>query len=374
MNWGNQLRLVPVVFCCIAAKAAAEEKHWYDRFELGGFVDVYYAYNMNRPTSGDNYIPGEGTDGKKHNQFSLDLAAIELHVRAPIICHLVLNWGTATEVEHVNEPGGDFLGPEVWKVVQQAYLGYRIPVGRGLTVEAGIYPSHIGFEDFVSKNNWNYTRGWLAENQPYYQTGIKLTYPFTDHFSAQFHYLNGWQNIGENNNWKTFGTGFLYSRPRFSLYLNTLIGPEQPMSHDTWRFLFDLIALVNVSAHWQVALNADYGFEQLSAGGIADWYGAALYGRWSPRDWFAMAARFEWFHDGLGTRVTNGLTGVEQTLYEGTLTLEGRVLERLLLRFEARYDNSDQAVFDGHGRDLLTNLPLKVHDQGLFVLSAVATL
>lgn len=60
---------------------------------------------------------------------------------APVILHLQLGWGTATEVLHASEPAGDFAGAEVWKYVQQAYVGYKLPLGRGLTVEGGIFPS-----------------------------------------------------------------------------------------------------------------------------------------------------------------------------------------------------------------------------------------
>jgi hypothetical protein len=353
--------------------AAAEELKWYDRFEFGGFVDMYYAFNTNRPASQNNFIPGEGTDGKKSNQFGLGLAALELHVKSPVIVHLVINYGTATEVEHVNEPTGDYIGPNVWKFIQQAYLGYKIPIGRGLKVELGIFPCHIGFEDFNSKNNWNYTRGWVAENQPYYQTGIKLSYPFTDRFTAQFFYLNGWQNVGENNNWKTFGSSLLYALPKVSFFFNTLIGPEQPNDHDHWRFLFDGIVVADVTPKLSLALNPDYGFEQMPTGDLAHWWGVAVFARYSPLAWMSWAARAEYFHDGLGSRVMYSLTGTEQTLWEGTLTFEVRPVDRLIVRLEGRYDYSDKPVFEAKGFSSLTNMPNKSNDEGLIVFAAVAT-
>ena len=202
--------------------------------ELGGYVDVDYAFNTNQPLTMDNFTASTGTSAKKHNQFALNLAALEVIATEPVIVHLVLNFGEGTEVLHVSEPGG----AEVWKYIQQAYVGYKIPVGRGLTVvEGGIFPSHVGFEVLPSRTTGPIC-SWMAENSPYYQAGVRVSYPFTERLSAQLLYLNGWEIIGEDNNWKTFGTQVQYAHPRYTLLLNTLIGPEQPLSHSTWRFFF----------------------------------------------------------------------------------------------------------------------------------------
>ena len=41
---------------------------------------------------------------------------------------------------HASEPGG----AEVWKYIQQAYVGWKAPLGRGLTLEAGILHGRAG--------------------------------------------------------------------------------------------------------------------------------------------------------------------------------------------------------------------------------------
>jgi hypothetical protein len=351
---------------------ARADDHWYDRFTLGGWVDIYWAYDTNRPPSGDNFISGEGTTAKKHNQFSLNLAAIELLATDPVIVHLVLNLGTATDVLHNAEPRGDYLGPDAWRYIQQAYLGYKIPVGHGLTVEAGIFPSHVGYETFNSKDNWNYTRSWMAENSPYYQAGLRVSYPFTERLSAQLLLLNGWGVVGEDNGWKTLGAQIVYARPRFSLALNTIMGAEQP-GRSEWRFFFDGIATVNAARWLQLAATVDWGFEQRPAEALAHFWGAAAYARFAPRPWLGLALRGEVYHDGLGASVARTLTGVVQTLEEGTLTLEFRLKERLFVKVEGRYDHSDQPVFDGNRRSPLTGQPVGEHNQGLVVVGCVAT-
>lgn len=57
-------------------------------------------------------------------------------------------------------------------------------------------PSHIGFESAIGKDCWNLTRSILADNSPYYETGIKLGYTSkNEKLYLAGMYLNGWQRI-----------------------------------------------------------------------------------------------------------------------------------------------------------------------------------
>ena len=137
-------------------------------------------------------------------------------------------------------------------------------------------------EAFASKDNWNYTRSWLAELSPYYQTGIKISYPFTDRWSGQFHVVNGWQIIGENNSAKTFGTQVAYASDKLSASLNTLAGPELPGNDDDWRVFGDFVLTVRPTPAWSVGANVDVARESRPAGPSASWWGAAAYVRIAP--------------------------------------------------------------------------------------------
>ncbi len=153
------------------APAATPAAKWTERIELHGFVDVYYAYNWNRPGDDDcegNFIPGTGTTAKYHNQFDLNLAQIEASMKPePVGFYLAGVYGTGTQVLHFGEPRGDADLDEVsWTdMIYRATVAAKLPLGRGLLVEAGIMPSHIGFETFYSKDNWNYARGGWATSR-----------------------------------------------------------------------------------------------------------------------------------------------------------------------------------------------------------------
>src|SRR5438128_6170182 len=127
-----------LLFALLAA--APGETHWYDRIDVAGFVDVYYAFDTNRPLSGAAFADGAGTSARRANEFSLNLAALDIAMNPapgqPVTLRLVLNYGTGTEVLHAGEPQGVGIGADAWKFVQQAYAGYLFG---WLLVEAGIF-------------------------------------------------------------------------------------------------------------------------------------------------------------------------------------------------------------------------------------------
>jgi hypothetical protein len=170
------------------------------RFEVHGFVDAFFGYNGNKPADHANFFPGVGTAAKRDNELAINLAQVDFVLAPqPVGFKVSLGFGNATEVVHAAEVRGIATSPDVWRNVVQASAQWQTKAGRGLLLEAGVFPSHIGMELFQSWLNWNYTRSWLGELSPYYQTGLKLAHPLSDRWSAQLHLLNGWQMIGDNN-------------------------------------------------------------------------------------------------------------------------------------------------------------------------------
>ena len=65
------------------------------------------------------------------------------------------------------------------------------------TMELGILPSYIGFETATSSANLTLTRSLLAENSPYFMTGVKYTYKPSDKWQFSGLITNGWQRINK---------------------------------------------------------------------------------------------------------------------------------------------------------------------------------
>ncbi|QDF01747.1 outer membrane beta-barrel protein [Myxococcus xanthus] len=339
----------------------AEAPGLLSRLKVEGGVDVYFGYNANRPADGASFIPGTGTTARRDNEVSINLASLGVSLApAPVGFKVLLGFGTGIEVLHQAEPEGPAIGPEVWRHLQQATVSYATGP---LTLEAGVYPSHIGLESFQSQLNWSYTRSWMGELSPYYQSGLKGTWTFDDTWSAQLHLLNGWQTIGENNRGKALGTQVAYAGPRLSAALNTFVGDE---GDGGLRLFADAVATWKVTHAFALAATADVGRQARSGQSAALWYAAGFNARVQLSDVVAVAARVEAYRDEDGL-----ITGAVQTLAGGTLTLELKPAEHLVLKMEARRDTSTADVFTGRatGGD---GAPRLEDAETLGVLSAVA--
>ena len=126
------------------------------------------------------------------------------------------------------------------KNIFEANAGIKISKTKNVWVDAGVMPSHIGFESAIGKDCWNLTRSILADNSPYFESGVKLGYTSKNeklYLSAM--YLNGWQRIQRiaNNQTPAFGTQFTF-KPNSTTVLNwsTFVGNEQNDSFKKWRY------------------------------------------------------------------------------------------------------------------------------------------
>ncbi|NKE69318.1 porin [Candidatus Manganitrophus noduliformans] len=313
-------------------------------FQISGFVDTYYSFNFNRPDSNTN---GLSNFDFYHNAFSVSLAEIVLARTAePVGFRIDLNFGTTTDFVHCGAfscPGG--ASEEPYKNIQQAYVTWATPVG--LTLDMGKFVTHMGLEVIESKDNWNYTRGLLfCCAIPYYHAGLRANYAISDMIWVNGYVLNGWNNVVENNNGKTFGAqvGIVPIQP-LTVILNW-IGPERSAGGGFQdRHVYDAIVMFNATDNLSFAANYDYGTQDPIGGGDSmTWSGIALYARLAA-DPYAVAVRVENATDDDGVMFGTA----DNTVQEVTVTGEVKVANNLLIRAEYRYDMADEDIFEDEG-------------------------
>ncbi len=305
--------------------------------EFSGLIDSYYSLNFNHPAS--RFNTGRNFDTNA-NQFSLNMAKVTLqHQPDPVGIRLDLGLGPAFDIVHGAEPGG--LGP--LRYIQQAYVTYNAPVGKGLTLDVGKFVTVHGAEVIETMSNWNYSRSFLfAYAIPYYHFGARASYPLHKTFTGAVMLVNGWNNVVDNNSGKTWGfQGTWNPHSRFALTSNYMFGPEKTGTNRGYRHLWDTTATITVSPKAAFMFNYDYGIDRIASGGKNRWNGVAGYARLAPNKRFAFIPRLEWFNDADGFT-----TGVAQKLKEATITAEFKMKEGLLSRLEYRRDWSDQRFFD----------------------------
>ena len=194
------------------------------------------------------------------------------------------------------------------------YVAPDFGTGRGAAHLRGVHDlgRGAGFEGFAPRDNWNYTRSWLGELSPYYQAGVKASYPLSERWSAQLHLLNGWQVIGDNNRGKSLGTQIAYSSDKFSASFNGIVGPELAGNDDDLRTLGDVVATWKATRGLSLGVSVDAAREARPGGDDVTWFGAGLYARIAPPDSrTALALRGEYYDDEDGA-----ISGIAHTLKE----------------------------------------------------------
>ncbi len=124
------------------------------RTSFSGFVDVYYNYCfLNRPSSlNDRSFT---TQPLRQNEFNLNLGMVDAKYQGSSLRgRFALQTGTYVESNYGAEPS-------LLKNVLEASVGTQF--GEHVWVDMGIFPSHIGLEGALSKDNWNYSRSLLAD-------------------------------------------------------------------------------------------------------------------------------------------------------------------------------------------------------------------
>lgn len=315
--------------------------------EVSGIVDGYYSYNNNKV---DMFTQGRAFD-VRHNAFSLQLAKITLERKNskdnPLGFRVDLGLGeTVDRIISVSDSSRN----DATKHVLQAYASYVAPVGTGLTLDFGKFYTPIGAEVIETKDNFNYSRGWLFTYGPYYHAGLRAKYAVNDKVALAGFLVNGWDNLFENNV-KTGKTGgfqiALTPHKKFALTETYMVGKEAPLANvpdvslrDNVRHIADTVATVYVNDKFTLLGNFVYGSDGDNAGKRGDWTAFAGYFKYAFTKNLAFSPRFEVFRDADGLR-----TGTAQTVKDITLTQEVKLLDNFITRIEFRRDFSNEKFF-----------------------------
>jgi hypothetical protein len=260
---------------------------------FGGFVDSYYAYDFGRPVNFDRPFT---TQAERHDEFNVNLAYVEAKVSGPRVRgRLALQAGTSVQSNYGGEPAiGTVSGPSLSRNVQEAVGGYQITPN--LWVDGGIFLSHIGMENWTSRDNLAYTRSLSYDFTPCYESGVKLTWQATPKLSALVTVVNGWQNISENNQDKSVGARLDYARSSsttFSYY--NFVGNE--VSSSRLRVFNGVGFKSGLTSAFTLQGNFDYGTQQRALTGSDSWFSVGLIGKLQVTPVVGVSGRVERYQD-----------------------------------------------------------------------------
>lgn len=319
---------------------------------------MYYGYDFSEPVGQDRLYT---TQAYRHNEFNLNWGFLQAdYATHNVRATLALHTGTYVQANYADEPN------ELTRLIGQANAGVRL--AEGVWLDAGILPSHIGYESTFSGDNEIYTRALMAENSPYFETGAQLTAAVSDKVTLTFLVLNGWQNIQETNDAKSLGFGISYTpTEQLELSYNNYYGNEAPEGVEAKRRFFNnMNASYTFSDRFSMGASADYGRQELfNSDGKGSWYAGMLIARYRLSNRFALAGRVEHYNDENQIIVQTGTSNGFQTS-SASLNFDYIPAPNFLWRLEARgYDATDKIFYGEEGRGnnnllLVTSFSIKL--------------
>ena len=294
---------------------------------LMGYVDTYYAYDFNEPSTGprQNFI----YNFNRHNEFNINLGLIQLEVEHDKYrAQLGFQTGTYPQDNYTPEQ-------ELMSNINSASVGISLDKSNKWWLDAGVFPSNLGFESAMSIKNWTLSRSLVAESSPYYLAGSKLSFTPSEKWSYTFLVSNGWQKIRRtpNNSLPSFGSQVVYT-PKANIELNwsTYVGPEGDDASREMRYFNNLFAILNKDKKWSWILGIDAGFQENQ--GI--WAAPVLISRVKLSPASSLAFRAEYFGDA-GNIIISQPFSLQTEIFGFSVNYDYRPVENVALRFEARY-------------------------------------
>jgi Putative beta-barrel porin-2, OmpL-like. bbp2 len=318
--------------------APAEKPEW----KYGGFADIGYQHDFNYPS---NHLFRSRSTTFHVNEVDLNMAA--LYLKKPASENS--RWGTELTLQTGKDSEGfgfsvtapNLDGSKWLRHLGPTDVSYLAPVGKGLTLQGGIFPSYIGYDSLYAKDNFNYTRPWGADFTPYLMLGVNAQYPFTARLTGTFFLISGYWHLAHANNVPSSGGQLAYkATDKVTLKETVLYGPHQSdTSLEFWRFLSDSIA------EWKgkrltTAFEYIVGTEEVASPGNprALWMASQLPVHYAVTRRFSVIIRPEVYWDRDGRT-----TGFRQTVKANTTTFEYRVpyhKASAILWLEHRIDDS----------------------------------
>ena len=362
----------PIYFILFSLEAFAT-----DLWQYGGFVDVAYPLNFNYP---ENHQWRSKQTTPRTNESTPNMGLVYLR-KDPAEesrwgVELALQAGYDTnDLVPDPQPGGaqPIDGADTLRHLARANVSYLAPVGRGLTLTAGLFKGFKAYEEFYAKYNLNYTRTYLTDYNPNFFMGVGASYALTKSFELGFFVVNEYQYLSHANDLPSYAAKMEWrAAPHITFYQNLYYGPDQQASSiKFWRAFSDSTVEWRVP-DWRVALSYDVGTEE-----IADRRGTrgrCYDGRcplhpMAPRGPMERRDSTEFYWDPQGRMTQN-----EQLLWANTTTLEYKkhIGQQLaIVRLEYRYDHTGAQGGFFHNGSSADGMPKLVSGQHLMILGLI---
>jgi hypothetical protein len=303
---------------------------------IGGYVSAYYS------TNNDDYLPNGfvqfPTLGACKNQFSLNMALISMAYKSKNIrSNIAIHYGDVAES----------TWPKTFNLIQEANGGFKL--FNKCWLDVGFFRSHIGIESVQSRENIASSLSVLNYHDPYYFSGIKLSYLINSKLTLLACVFNGYNTLVDNNKNKAFDFTVIYNpTSNLSLTYNMLTCDESPdespikrqrvcnnvySSFSFYKFTFGLDASFNLQQNSLRADSTKLGFQ----------HGALLVAKYQVIKKLAFYARAETFSD--PNQILSGALDIGERINGTTIGIDFIPQKTISLSAEWRLLEADNLIF-----------------------------
>ncbi|MDP6557059.1 MAG: porin [Pirellulaceae bacterium] len=248
-----------------------------------------------------------------------------------------------------------------------------------LNFRLGHFYTIMGYEGVAANKNFFYSHAYTMQYaEPFTHTGGLMTWS-GDRWTVHGGLVNGWDKTDAESDKLAFLGGITYTpcHERYSITLTGISGEEDgtlaATVTPTPRNMYSLVMNYHVTDRLEYVLQHDNSWQEdvFGPGVDAEWYGLNHYLFYTLNDCWKFGARFEWFRDddgvrlsgaplrvggpgGLGIMLPGGAADLAGNYYNVTLGANWTPRSRIVVRPEVRWDWSDgttAAPFDGFTKD-----------------------
>jgi hypothetical protein len=315
----------------------ASKKDSVQKFKFSFLADAYFSHDF---TSNKHLKPSYSYNYKRNNELNFNFIYFKTaysfkNKRANLAFHS----GNYAQYNYSNEP-------VLLQFINEASVGIKISKKHAIWLDAGIMPSHLGFESALNTDCQTLSRSILAENSPYYETGIKLNYSHpSEKWSVNLLALNGWQRIASKT--PSFspsaGLQFIYTPSKKWLFnYSNFIGKINDITpylrnYHNFYFQFKSAAKINVTG------GLDLGFDR-RINQTSHWKALVLIVQKEQSKHIKYAGRIEYVHDPSNTIIPFEGTSSTRKMIVCSANIDFWIFKQLVVRLEGKYTSSSSKI------------------------------
>ncbi|MEH0157957.1 outer membrane beta-barrel protein [Limibacter armeniacum] len=329
-------------FAGVSSVMAQEEDTTKHQLKIEGYTDVYFAAFSDELEP--NALQKFTTVSPRDRRFGLNALQMQVGYESEQVRgSFTLHYGDIAQA----------TWSETFNMIQEANMG--IELKDGLWLDAGFFSTHIGTESYLPKNNWLSSTTVATYNEPFYQSGARLSWEGSEKFSAELWVVSGYNFFLDANDAKSVGALFSWNIAKgHSLTYTNLFGRESldeaPVKQ--FRTYQNLYYNGQLSDRLLLTVGGDFGTQTNSVldnpQETAIMYNALTVIRWQFDKNLSVTARGEVFNDkdgfisGLYMEDTENIQGLQ--IYGLTLGGEYRPMPNAFVRVETRYIQTEDEL------------------------------